>query len=147
MQVPAEIADENTTLARPQDTGRQLIYGSGPEDTSRIEWIHGPFWQPADEVRGRIEFQTRGRIVFSPDGAIVHTITDGGHLIVEERDTSSVRRIEVRPAADGGVQYAYSVDGATRIWNDSTDGQRWLGPLVRELVRVAETEPGQAGEG
>lgn len=147
MHVLAQVTGESTTLARGQDTPKQLIYGSGPEDTSRIEWIHGPFWQPADEVRGRIEFQTRGRIVFSPDGAIVRTITDGGHLIVEERDTSSVRRIEVRRAADGGVQYAYSVDGMPRIWNDSTDGQRWLGPLVRELVRVAETESGGAGAG
>lgn len=139
MQAPAEVVSESTTLAPPWDTGRQLIYGSTPEDTSRIEWIHGPFWQSADEVRGTIKFQTRGSIEFSPDGAIVRTITDRGHLIVEERDTSGVRRVEVRPAV-GGVRYTYSVNGEPRTWNDSTDGQQWLGPLVRELVRVAETE-------
>lgn len=131
---------ESTESLVPLNTAGQLAYGSGPEDTSHVEWIQGPFWQSADEVHGKIKFHTRGRIEFSPDGTLVRTITAGGYLIVEERDTSDVRRVEVKPAADGGVEYTYSVNGLPHAWDYRDGAQRWLGPLIRELVRVTEAE-------
>ncbi|MDP9348290.1 MAG: M56 family metallopeptidase, partial [Gemmatimonadota bacterium] len=124
-----------------------ILYGVEASDQVRtVEWAHGPFWQNAAEVEGHIRFESRGRIAFSANGTEVVGLSGGARFAVEEADTSGVTRLEVSRGADGAVHYRYSVDGRPEPWSDTRERRNWLGPLVRELVRISAPGAGAASE-
>jgi hypothetical protein len=115
-----------------------ILYGMESSDEVRtVAWAHGPFWQNAAQLEGQIRFESQGRITFSADGTEIVDLSAGARFVVEETDTSGVRRLEVSRDADDAVHYSYSVNGQPEPWSSPRERRGWLGPLVRELIRIS----------
>ncbi|HEV2148840.1 MAG TPA: M56 family metallopeptidase [Longimicrobiaceae bacterium] len=150
VEAPANAAAEGAEAVQPAETleatvtveaDGTIVYSTGAVDEPRmVVWAHGPFWQSQEQLQGRIRLETQGRIRFSADGTEIVELSKGARFVVEETDTSGVRRLEVFRGEDDGVRYAYSVDGRPEPWRQTREQTRWLGPLTRELLRVSTPE-------
>ncbi|MEP6689551.1 MAG: M56 family metallopeptidase [Gemmatimonadaceae bacterium] len=74
-----------------------------------------------------------GDVTFNRDGTDVVKIASGGYFELEERDGSSVRRIDIRPASDGSLERKYYVDGKPQEYG--ADARAWLAATLVAVER------------
>lgn len=80
----------------------------------------------------RMEMQIDGKFTLRPDLTDVASLESGGSFWIEERDGSSTRRIEIRPAG-GGLDHVYYQNGRRAEFN--SEARRWLADALLALER------------
>jgi beta-lactamase regulating signal transducer with metallopeptidase domain len=98
------------------------IHGDNDDDAIRV-WI-------SDDQTIRAAMQ--GQIRFSSHNNAIKKISRGGYLAIKEEQGSERVEVDVTRGDDGGVAYAYFVDGKPAEFD--ADGQRWLAQVVGEMV-------------
>ncbi len=89
----------------------------------------------------RLEIDAAGRITFNEAETDVVDITPGGYFEIEEREGRSTRRMEMQPAAGGGLQRRWIVNGQVRwtatgdIEGQDAEATAWLARLIPEMFR------------
>lgn len=63
----------------------------------------------------------------------IRSIRRGGSLMVEETLRGQTRRVDMAPAAGGGISRGYKVNGQARPFD--ADAERWFGGILREFTR------------
>jgi beta-lactamase regulating signal transducer with metallopeptidase domain len=81
-----------------------------------------------------VKARAEGKLSFSEDGASIETITPGGFFQGSETAGGHTRSIKVTPQ-QGQLQYAYSVDGEPRDFDDAA--RTWLVGFLVGVQRVS----------
>jgi beta-lactamase regulating signal transducer with metallopeptidase domain len=83
----------------------------------------------------RLTIEARGDVEFNPQETDVVSISRGGYFEIEEREGANTRRLEVRPAGDGGVERRWLVDGEGQEYDQGA--REWFAELLPVLFRRA----------
>jgi hypothetical protein len=112
-------------LAAPTVAATQNLKtkAAAARDINEVVWT--------DPRRG-IDVRAHGEVLFTEDRNDVAQIGPAGYLILQEEQGGTVRRIEYRPGPDGGVERAYSVNGARRALD--AEGRMWAADFIRRAV-------------
>jgi hypothetical protein len=65
----------------------------------------------------------------------IRTIRRGGAVMVEETLRGETRRVDMAPAAGGGISRTYHVNGQPRPYD--AEAERWVASILREFTRAA----------
>jgi beta-lactamase regulating signal transducer with metallopeptidase domain len=93
-----------------------------------------------ESALGTFEVASRGSVELTSDESAVTRLEPSGHLLIDHRKGSSVRRLEVT-STNGAPSFAYAVDGQPQPFTG--EAQRWLAGILPEIV----TETGLGAEG
>lgn len=119
----------------PTDLARAENRDSGSESSTATGAGYSYFWTAEDGSRYRLE--TRGPVELKPSGTAIQEIGAGGHLVVEQTDESSVRRVEAFRGATG-IEYEWTVDELPRPFERG--GDDWLTQALASFNRPRSGE-------
>jgi beta-lactamase regulating signal transducer with metallopeptidase domain len=83
----------------------------------------------------RLTIEARGDVEFNPREIDVVSISRGGYFEIEESEAANTRRLELRPAGDGGVERRWLVDGKGQEYDQGA--REWFAELLPVLFRRA----------
>lgn len=125
----AQPAAAQASRARECDSERssQNIHQSSNDDDQRT-------WRVSWESDGcSMDMRSKGNVKFSTDLSQVLSISRGGYFEITERIGSNKRHYEATPAAGGGLDEEYSVNGTIRPLDEA--GKAWVRSVILELER------------
>ena len=99
---------------------------------SRDETQNSTTWVQQDDKQKRL-LEIRGKAEFNDDYTDIQSVTEGGWVIVEERNDRQWFRYEVRRDPAGQITRAFYVNGTARPIDESA--KSWLSKFVLEAVR------------
>lgn len=112
------------TMPATAQNSRQTIIADDDGPKRYHQWKNG---------RHSLTIELEGEVAFTDDDAGIQSVSRGGYLEIEEDDGSRERRLEVKPTADGGVTYAYYVEGRRQDFD--AEGADWLAGLLPRIIR------------
>ena len=83
--------------------------------------------------RHKLQVRTRGEIRIADDDRSIESISRRGYFDIYESTGHSERELEIRPDADGKLQYSYYVDGRSQDFDDN--GKEWFADVLLTVVR------------
>ena len=84
-----------------------------------------------DTPTGSMKVKLTGMIEFTEAEDDVRTID--GHLLIEEKRSGSVQRVEIESEGSHGITRSYSIDGHSAAFEPA--GRKWLGTVLPSVLR------------
>ncbi len=81
---------------------------------------------------GHIEGRARGSVTFADDLASITSISDGGSLVIEEKQGAITRRLQAIPGAEGKPALSYTIDGQAQPYDK--DARDWLAEILPDVA-------------
>ena len=79
-----------------------------------------------------LQVKARGTIVFSEDDTEITSVSEGGYVVISERDGLHFKRLEINPQDNGTLRYRYYVAGSKREYDN--EGRAWLAETLPTLI-------------
>ena len=118
-------AEEAEAAARPcSDRRPNVILVDGGYE---VRWARGDC---------SVTVRARAPLRFTDDRRDVTWLAAGTYLVIEERQGTRLRILDLRPGSDGSPQRMWRVDG--RVINYDQDARAFLAEILPEFLRTSE---------
>ena len=124
MLPPSAAECERNARASGKESHSSSISSDDDSKRWRLRWSRGDC---------SYEVDARGEIRFNRDLTDIESISSGGSFTLEQHDGDEVRRLTIRPGADGALERTYWVNGDRRPFDDAA--RSWLGEALVAIER------------
>ncbi len=124
MLPPSAAECERNAKASGKESHSSSISSDDDSKRWRLRWSRGDC---------SYEVDARGEIRFNRDLTDIEAISSGGSFTLEQHDGDEVRRLTIRPRADGALERTYWVNGDRRPFDNAA--RSWLGGALVAIER------------